>query len=351
MNKQRPLESIITDTMQNFINHIVFVLDRSGSMRYQADKVIQVFDSQIEYLARRSKELDQETRVTVYQFGDETECIIYDKDVLRLPSLSKMYKINGNTALLNATHQAINELAETPQRYGDHSFLIYVLTDGQENWSHRVGLRVSANDLSNKIKSLPENWTLAVMVPDQNGVFDAKKFGFPANNIAVWNASSAKGVEEVGSTLTTVTDNYLVSRSKGIRGTRNLFQLDANALASTNVSRVLDVLSPSDYILLPVHKEAVIKPFVESWTQADYRVGSAYYQLTKPETLQSYKQIVVQEKSTGKVYSGTNARNLLGLPNHDVKVSPADFGKHDVFAQSTSLNRKLVAGTKLIVLK
>lgn len=336
--------------MQNFINHIVFVLDRSGSMRERESQVVKVFDSQIEYLARRSKELDQETRVTVYQFGNDTECLIYDKDVLRLPSLSKLYKINGNTALLNATSQAIEELAETPQRYGDHSFLIYVLTDGQENYSYLAGKRVSAPTLASQIKNLPENWTLAVMVPDQRGVFDAKTYGFPANNISVWNTASDTGVEEVGSTLTAVTDRYMASRSKGVRGTKNLFQLDANALASTNVVRVLEELNPSAYALFPVHKEAVIKPFVESWTQSPYRVGSAYYQLTKPETLQAYKQLVVQEKTTGKVFSGANARKLLGLPNHEVRVSPADFGKYDVFAQSTSTNRKLVGGTKLIVL-
>jgi hypothetical protein len=337
--------------MQNCINHIVFVLDRSGSMSGRASQVVKVFDSQIEYLAQRSKELDQETRVTVYQFGNDTECLVYDKDVLRLPSLAKLYKINGNTALLNATAQAIDELAETPQRYGDHSFLIYVLTDGQENWSHTTGRKTGAAQLAEKIKKLPENWTLAVMVPDQNGVFDAKKFGFPANNIAVWNTTSEKGVEEVGNTLRSVTNTYMTARSRGVRGTKSLFQLDSNALASTNVKNVLEEVKAIEYDLLPVHKDAVIKPFVESWTQNPYRVGSTYYQLTKPETLQAYKQIAIQDKATGKVYSGVNARKLLGLPDFTVKVNPADFGKFDVFAQSTSTNRKLVGGTKLIVFK
>jgi len=337
--------------MQNCINHIVFVLDRSGSMSGRASQVVKVFDSQIEYLAQRSKELDQETRVTVYQFGDDTECLVYDKDVLRLPSLAKLYKISGNTALLNATSQAIDELAETPQRYGDHSFLVYVLTDGQENWSYRFGAKITPDKLSSKIKSLPENWTVAVMVPDQRGVFDAKTYGFPANNIAVWNTTSDTGVEEVGATLQHVTNNYMTSRARGVRGTKSLFNLDLNALASTNVKTVLEKVSAKDFQLISVHKDAVIKPFVESWTQADYRAGSAYYQLTKPETLQPYKQLAIQDKITGDVYSGVNARKLLGLPNTTVKVAPADFGRYDVFAQSTSTNRKLVGGTKLIVFK
>ena len=79
--------------------------------------------------------------------------------------------------------------------------------------------------------------------------------------------------------------------------------------------------------------------------------GANYYQLTKPETLQNYKQIIVQEKMTGKTYAGVGARNLLGLPNTEVKVAPASYGNFDIFCQSSSNNRKLMAGTKLIVLK
>ncbi len=42
------------------------VLDASSSMSHLSRKVVEVADQQIAYLARRSRELDQETRVTVY---------------------------------------------------------------------------------------------------------------------------------------------------------------------------------------------------------------------------------------------------------------------------------------------
>ena len=122
---------------QGLINHVALVLDASTSMSHLRNKVVQVADEQIAYLARRSKELDQETRVTVYVFADEAECVIYDKDVLRLPSISQYYQPGGMTALLSATLKSQRELAQTAQLYGDHSFLTFVLTDGQENASHR----------------------------------------------------------------------------------------------------------------------------------------------------------------------------------------------------------------------
>jgi hypothetical protein len=75
--------------------NVARVLDRSGSMAHLADQVVKVADNQIAYLAKRSKELDQETRVTVYTFGNTTECLFYDKDVLRMPSLKGHYRIDG----------------------------------------------------------------------------------------------------------------------------------------------------------------------------------------------------------------------------------------------------------------
>jgi len=113
----------------------------------------------------------------------------------------------------------------------------------------------------------------------------------------------------------------------------------------------LDELPINDFEVFPVQRKAVIQPFVESWTSRPYRKGSAYFQLTKPESVQNYKQILVQEKTTGKVYSGANARQLLGLPDYEVKVSPASHDKYNIFIQSTSVNRNLVPGTLLIVLK
>lgn len=330
---------------QNYINHIAILLDGSGSMHGLIREVVKVFDAQIKNLAQRSKEMNQETRVTVYQFDDDVECLAYDLDVLRIPDISKEYRANGGTALIDATLKCIDDLEKTATLYGDHSFLVICLTDGEENRSYNAASKLAA-----KIKSLPDNWTLGVFVPNAYGVSEAKKFGFPANNIQQWN-TDAKGMQEVGKVIAQVTDNYMVARSKGIRGTKSLFNLDTSALSTNVVKTALEELRPSEYMLLTVHKDAVIKDFVESWTKDTYRPGSAYYQLTKSETVQAYKQICVQNKRSGKIYTGANARQLLGLPNSEVKISPAQHPDFDLFIQSSSLNRKLIGGTKLIVLK
>lgn len=329
----------------NYINHIVFVIDASGSMKILQDEVVGVFDNQIKHLAKRSKELNQETRITVYLFNDTVTCLIYDMDVLRLPSLKNYYDVDGYTALIDGTVTALDDLATTPQKYGDHAFLTYVLTDGEENRS-----KFTQFDLSNRIKQLADNWTLAVLVPNQIGVHEAKKFGFPASNIQVWSAT-AGGVEQAGETIKAATDNFMAARAKGLRSTKNLFDLDVSKLTNENVATNLKQLPATDYLLLPIQNDSVIKSFVENWTKAPYVNGSSYYQLTKPEKIQSYKQICIQDKMNGKIYSGVNARSMLALPNQEVKVNPASHNAFDIFVQSTSTNRKLIKGTKLLVLK
>lgn len=330
--------------INNYINHIVFVIDRSGSMRGIGDEVVKVFDSQVEFLAQRSKEADQETRVSVYLFNGSVECLVYDKDVLRLPSLKSFYQAEGSTALIDGTYKAIEDLEKTATLYGDHAFLIYVLTDGQNTDNNQRG-----PELAKKISSLPENWTLGVLVPDQTGVYEAKKFGFPLNNIQVWAADN-KGIREVGETLKTVTANYMTARASGVRGTKSLFSVDTSSLSSTVVKNLLDELKTNEYTFLPVRKDAVIKDFVEAW-KLPFVQGANYYELTKPETVQANKQVAVQNKRNGKVYSGLNARKIIGLPNQEVKVSPSNYGEWNLFIQSNSINRKLVGGTQLLVLK
>lgn len=331
----------------NIINHIVLVLDASLSMQPVSDQLIKVADNQIKYLAQRSKELDQETRVTVYSFNttgfnkQNTDCLIYDKDVLRMPSIAELYKTDGATPLIDATLVALEDLAMTPEKYGEHSFLVYVLTDGEENSS-----RNQPHTLTSKISRLPDNWTLATFVPSQTSVFEAKKFGFPAQNIAVWDATTKAGVNEMGEKIRQTTETFMQNRSKGIRGTKNLFSLEKPKLSE--IDKKLKSLNFGQFRLYDVEEVGRIDQFVEDHLGRAYKLGEAYYQLMKPEMVQPQKKVAILSRQ--KLYVGDEARDLLGLPDSNVKVKPEDHPDYEVFIQSTSVNRKLVPGTKLLIL-
>jgi hypothetical protein len=334
---------MISGRIDNIINHIVLVLDASASMSHIAQELVDVADNQVKYLAMRSQELDQETRITVYIFNTthSTQCLIYDKDVLRMPSIAGLYRASGATPLIDATLLALNDLALTPEKYGQHSFLIYVLTDGQENSS-----RAKPTQLSDKINGLPDNWTLAAFVPNQTSIFEAKKFGFPKENIAIWDTTSAGGLNEVGERIRQTTETFMQNRSKGIRGSRTLFTMDAPSIAT--VTTTLTPLHHGQFRTLDVTETSRIDQFVESELNRPYKLGEAYYQLTKTETIQPQKEIAILTKDG--LYKGRGARDLLGLPDYNVKVKPDFIPDYIIFVQSTSVNRKLVAGTRLLIL-
>lgn len=338
--------------IDNIINHIALVLDASLSMSGLAQQLIKVADNQIEYLAQRSKEMDQETRITVFTFSTQApghrqpkiDCLIYDKDVLRVPSIAGLYRPDGNTPLIDATFTVLEDLAMTPEKHGEHSFLIYVLTDGQENMSKLH----TATELSHKITGLPDHWTVATFVPNQVAVHEAKRFGFPAQNIAVWDATSAAGVVEAGAKIRETTENFMVARASGVRGSRNLFSLQTPTLAT--VSKALGTpLHHGQFRMLDVQDTMYIAEFVESKTNRAYKKGEAYYQLTKKEKIQPSKSIAILDKKKG-LYVGPNARDLLGLPDHEVPVAPDHNPDYDIFVQSLSVNRKLVPGTRVLLM-
>ncbi|MFD8544603.1 vWA domain-containing protein [Streptomyces sp. NPDC059649] len=341
---------------QNYINHVALVLDASSSMSHLSRKVVEVADQQIAYLARRSEELDQETRVTVYVFADKVECVIYDKDVLRMPSLKQLYRVGGMTALLAATLKSQRELAQTAQLYGDHSFLTFVLTDGQENASHRC-VDAPARDPRELVQAVAEmtqtqedNWTLAVLVPDQMGKREAMQCGFPKDNIAIWDATSTQGLEEAGQVIQQATEKFMVGRTQGIRGSRAVFSIGAEAVNKDTIQAAgLTPVDPCEYQLIPVDREATIRNWVIE-SGHTFRTGCAFYQLSKSEKIQARKQIAVLEKKTDRVYTGPQARALLGLPQVEVRVKPDHNDDFTIFVQSTSVNRKLVPHTRLLVM-
>lgn len=331
----------------HIITHVALLVDASGSIaqRGLTNTIIKAVDAQVANLARLDQDLGTETRVSIYTFADTVKCLIYDRDVMRLPSIRDHYRPEGNTALRDAVVQAIEELRAIPTKHGNHAFLIAALTDGEDTCS-----RWPASTVSNNLINLPSNWTVAGQVPNQTAAFALKQSGFPAGNIDIWE-TTVIGAETAGRKAQQATETFMRARATGATGTKNLFALDATKLSAATVRNNLTELKPSDYMILPVSRKVAIKPFVESWTKEDYRVGSAYHTLVKPEKVQAGKQVCVQHKVTGKVYAGAAARQLLGLPNHEVKVEPASHPDWNVMLQSTSSNRWLVPGTNLLVLK
>jgi hypothetical protein len=347
----------VRNKITNIINHIGFVIDKSSSMSHLQQAVVKVFDDQVKNLVAESKGQDQETRVSVWQFADSTENLVWDKDVLRMPSLAGLYVPQGNTALMDATAKAVSDLQVTPQMYGDHSFLLFVITDGEENRSRST----TPLGLKALLQGLPDNWTVAALVPNVISVMKAKNFGFPAGNIITWDTTSAAGLEEASQTISTATTNYMTARSTGLRNTTSLFTMDPARLNKAAIDAAgLKPLDTSKYMLIPVVDPAkkwpkdkiIISEYVRD-NGLPFQIGKCFYQLINDRVkVQGNKEIVIVGKKDSKVYAGPQARQMLGLPDHDVTIVRDQINKdYDVFIQSTAPNRHLKQNTRVLVLK
>ncbi|WP_405009502.1 vWA domain-containing protein [Kitasatospora sp. NBC_01539] len=353
------------------VNHVSLVVDKSGSMRQHEAQLVRVVDEFVKGLQEESDRLGHETRISLYAFDHEVQNLVWDMDVKHLPSLKGLYKVdNGATALIEAAVKSIDDLKNIWEGYGEHSFLQVVVTDGQENASGcsetgqmhtRLGgargtavLRTWMDRIQSGMDNLPDHWTSAILVPNSLAKRTAQEYGFPAGNIAIWDADSSKGVEEAIGTVKSAATSFLRGREQGVRGTRNLFAMGQD-LNTAEVRANLDALDTGRYILVPVDQPMPIRDFVTS-AGHPYKTGCAYYELSKREKVQGGKQLAVAEKDpatgrmTGRVFSGPAARQLLGLPQSEATVKPGDNPSYTVFVQSTSVNRKLVQGTKLLVL-
>lgn len=362
-------------TQANKIVHHFLLLDNSGSMRHRADSLIQVVDSHVKWLADESRTSGQETRVSIFTFNSGVDCLVYDTDVLRYNTIRSHYRTGGNTALLSAfikSQQDLDNLNAAYNNYGEHNFFTVVITDGAENWSHVIE-RQTAQTLVTKVKQViaqqGENRTVACMVPDVRGKIAAANWGFPQGNIAVWDASSAQGVEEAGMTLRGATQTLLDTYSTGARNSRAVFAGGVDQVnAQTIDASGLKPLDPSKFLLIPVanpggrlteyvkkrdvlkRKTVMISDFVET-TGRRYVVGKTFYQLGRlSERVQANKLIAVVDNVTNKVYLGDAARKLLNLPDARVTLKKDPNGRYDIYIASHSTNRYLEIGSQILLL-
>ncbi|MET9401749.1 vWA domain-containing protein [Kitasatospora sp. NPDC002965] len=353
------------------VNHVSLVVDNSGSMRQHEAQLVRVVDEFVKGLQEESDRLGHKTRISLYAFDHEVQNLVWDMDVKHLPSLRGLYEVNnGATALIEAAVKSVDDLKNIWEGYGEHSFLQVVVTDGEENASGfsesgrmhtRLGgsrgkavLSTWMDRIRSAMDDLPDHWTSAILVPNSLAKRTAQEYGFPAGNIAIWDADSSKGVEEAIGTVKKAATDFLRGREQGVRGTRNLFSMGQD-LSTAEVKASLDALDTGKYVLIPVDEQSPIRDFVTG-SGHPYTTGCAFYELSKREKIQGTKQLAVAEKDpatgqmTGRVFSGPAARRLLGLPKSEATVKPGDNPEYTVFVQSTSVNRKLVSGTNVLVI-
>ena len=110
---------------------------------------------------------------------------------------------------------------------------------------------------------------------------------------------------------------------------------------------------PGRFQTMTVLEDTPIKKFVED-NGIEFKRGRAFYELSKSEKVQQYKEILIQNRETGEMYNGAQVREYLGLEPQIAKggvterLNSGHTKEYRVFVQSTSVNRKLIGGTVML---
>ena len=109
------------------------------------------------------------------------------------------------------------------------------------------------------------------------------------------------------------------------------------------------LVSESRFKTIEVTKRTSIKAFVQE-KKLTFKKGRGFYQLSKPEVIQDYKEVIVRRKSDGSILTGDSVRETLGVAKSSKRftLDAAEVGDFDVFVQSTSVNRVLLPGTEFL---
>lgn len=386
---KKPVSNVVIDrvtkpkaTAQR--THVVLIPDHTGSMQGLAPAAMNDYNSTLDALQLGAREEGIETRYTLVQLGmpegydngrnarrfhyHSTSLVnvkVSNKDIQAAHPMGT-YPCPGNrTPLFQATLRGIQEAMKDPGVNDENtSFLVMVITDGQDNASRNL-----AGQLRNKIAELQatDRWTFVFRVPQSQGFYNYKRdlmqaLGIPEGNIQEWETTT-KGMQQASVVHTSSVGNYMAARSRGMTSTKSFYQTDTSNLSNSKLKKKLKNISSEVEIWYVKDQRdgSQIRDFCNARLRnmgESYLPGRAFYLLEQNSikkaskrsvTLQEYKQIAIRDRDTGEVFTGDEARQLLGIPSGKrFELKPGDHGKWDIFVQSTSNNRKLFPGNTVL---
>ena len=332
-------------------NYIGFSRDHSGSMRHIAHAAQRDYNEQLGTIQEAARSHNQDTIVSVVTIGVGRSAIVgrevVNSNVQILKPVSKYEADANGTPMIQSVFELIKIMETVPDaRDPDVSFLVMITTDGQENCDRHRGRELAA-----RIRELQstDRWTFVFRVP-KNGTRELAALGITGVNVFEWDQTE-RGVQVSTQANTEAFTEYFKGRSAGMKSTTKFYANLADVSSEDLQKQLIDVSSEVKfYDVAPIDDQALIRPFVEAKTGTAMARGGAFYQLVKTEPkVQANKRIAIRDRSTGTVFAGDAARQMLALPTiGTVRLAPDELGDFEVFIQSTSVNRKLDKGTQLM---
>ena len=162
--------------MGKFIQEVIAIIDRSGSMNGKENDTIGGINSAFQLL-KDEKEENVDIKVSVKLFDDKEELLFRSIDLESFrPLTRKQFVPRGQTALLDAIGNTLTYFMQK-KLFDNNSYnncLIYITTDGYENCS-----KIYTYDKIKKMIIQAERYNIKViyLAANQDAILEASKFG------------------------------------------------------------------------------------------------------------------------------------------------------------------------------
>jgi hypothetical protein len=179
------LEEVGLQVVGEDATHIIFILDRSGSMSGKHDDVIGAVNS----FVAQQREGEGATGVSLVRFDNVAELVWNDLDVHKTPELTAAdYWPRGSTALLDAMGMTVSAVKANPA----HRYVVITHTDGQENAS-REWTKEKVRDLITA-REAEGNWTFTFFGEGIDAWGEGGQYGYSAGNTMSYAAADRSRV-------------------------------------------------------------------------------------------------------------------------------------------------------------
>lgn len=189
--------------MKKNLTELVFILDRSGSMRGLEKDTIGGFNGMLD----KQRAQEGEANITTVLFDDQYEKV-HDRVALDQVAdiTAKEYYVRGCTALLDAIGRTIHEMALIQKHLPDgekaEKVIVVITTDGLENASRQYSRETIKQMIEYEKKTY--GWEFLFLGANMDAVAEARTFGIGADrSVTFENDSRGIGLnyEVVGRTL------------------------------------------------------------------------------------------------------------------------------------------------------
>lgn len=196
-------------------NRTVIILDRSGSMSSCHTGTVKGFNEQVQEAKKVKADLDVD--IGLVQFNGEVEFTIWGKKPDEISELTNAdYRPNGSTALRDAVGFSIDRLVDEAKNYPeDSSYLVIIISDGEENASKHV----EAKMLAERIQELQntKKWTFTYMGANFDLAKIAAEMNIPMGNIMKFTADESH-VRASNAVRSRSTEGYYAALGNNMHG-------------------------------------------------------------------------------------------------------------------------------------